>query len=127
MLKIKPASKQALLDELGKLPANEEEVYMTYRPTYELVDIISKKCPAIKRIVCPPSLHKQVSKDLVRGDTTIKIEAGTTPVGRPMKYTQAIIQQMLDQCNSGKPVKQVAADLQIPMRTVYFFLSKNKS
>lgn len=126
MLKIKPENKQELLDTIEKL-GSCEEIYMTYRPTYEIVDIISKKCPTLKKIICPPSLYRQISKDLITQDNTVKIEAGTTPVGRPMKYTQAIIQQITEQAAAGKPVKQIAKDLEIPLRTVYFFLSKNKS
>ena len=121
---INAKNKAHLMDELQHMKTRDHEVYVSLRPTMEIVHRILDNSPKIKRIVCPPSLYLQVSKKVFKylRDKDIELQPGDFRVGRPMKHDIKIIKDVIDQRASGKPAKLIAEDTGIPLRTVYFYL-----
>ncbi|MBI1973685.1 helix-turn-helix domain-containing protein [Candidatus Micrarchaeota archaeon] len=125
---IKAPSKNLLISEIRDVEPHHQEVYLNLRPTDEIIDALVAKCPGVRRIQCPPSLYKQTSKKLFKrlGDSGIIFQPGEFPVGRPKKYESGTVAQIVNMRKTGKPAKAIAKELSIPLRTVYFYLRREK-
>ncbi|MBI4214403.1 helix-turn-helix domain-containing protein [archaeon] len=110
------------------METNHNEVYLNLRPTDDIVDSLLARCPGMRRIQCPPSLYKQTSKKLFKrlGDSGIVFQPGDFPAGRPKKYDSNSVAQIVNMRRTGKPAKHISKELNIPLRTVYFYLNKEK-
>jgi hypothetical protein len=126
---INAKNKAHLLDELQSMKGRDSEIYVSLRPTMEIVHRILDNSPKIKRIVCPPSLYLQVSKKVFKylRNRDIELQPGTFRVGRPMKHDIKVIKDVIDQRASGRPAKLIAENTGIPLRTVYFYLKNGLS
>jgi hypothetical protein len=120
---LRAKTKQELLKEVPNLDGGSE-VYMNLRPTVDVVDAIRKQCPNVKRITCPPSLYRQTAKKvfkLVEG-AGIALAPGDFKVGRPNKWDKEQVKGVLTKRSSGLSAKAIAQELDMPLRTVYFYL-----
>lgn len=125
MIVIRGNTKQELLSKIQTLTPGEDAVYLSKRPTPEIIQAVLKQAPNVKTISCPASLYRMVSKKaLTISDGAVRIQAGPFPTGRPPKYTPDMVQMIRGQRASGKPAKQIANDSQIPLRTVYYYLQQ---
>jgi hypothetical protein len=121
---LRAKNKQELLAEISGLNGCDQEVYINLRPTLEIVEALTKRCANLQKIMCPPSLLKQTSKKVFRSlqSTSVKLGEGDFRVGRPNKYDAETLKQIAAQRAAGKQVKNIAAEMDIPLRTVYFYL-----
>ena len=121
---IKASSKSDLLKQINELNTDCEEIYISLRPTKEIIDKIVERCSSLEKLCCPQSLLKQTAKKAFRhaSDKNITVQAGDFDVGRPKKYLQRTINEIVSQKRIGKPAKQIASEMDIPLRTVYFYL-----
>lgn len=123
---IRAKNKVELLQEIGKDSGEHGEVYINLRPTLDIVSGITKNFPQVGRIMCPPSLHTQTSKKVFKylGDQGIKLEPGEFNVGRPKKYDAELVAQISNMRTQGMPAKHISEHLEMPLRTVYFYLQQ---
>lgn len=122
---IKASSKSDLLNKINEMKI-DSEVYISLRPTKEVIDKIAERCSSLQKLYCPPSLLKQTAQKALKhaNDRSITIEGGDFEVGRPNKYPEKTINEILSQKRTGKPAKQISSEMDIPLRTVYFYLQK---
>ncbi len=121
---LRVSNKKELLERVHDLDGGDADIYVSMRPTLDIVDAIKNKCPNVKKLLCPPSLYRQTSKRVFRslGDAGISFESGGFKVGRPKKYSVDTVQQILRQRQDGKAAKAISEEMDIPLRTVYFYL-----
>ncbi|MFH0987106.1 MAG: DUF1699 domain-containing protein [Candidatus Micrarchaeota archaeon] len=117
-------SKLSLFEEVQSVKSGEKEVYVSLRPTMEIVNKILERSPSLKTVSCPKSLYLQVSRKVFKSlaDKGIQINAGEWKAGRPMKHDIELIKEVIKQRADGKGAKKIAEDINIPLRTVYFYL-----
>ena len=120
---LKAKNKQELLAEVSRLE-NNIEFYINLRPTAEILKALTEKCPASRRITCPPSFFRQASRELFElvRQKGLEFQPGNFKVGRPKKYKADEIRKIFAQKSMGKPAKLIAEEMEMPLRTVYFYL-----
>ena len=123
---IQTGSKQELLEELETLNEQALTVYINARPSIDIVSLIISKAPNVKEILCPPSLLKQTSSKVQKflQSAGIRLSHKDIRVGRPKKYADDTVQTILAKKSTGMSVKDIANEMQIPLRTVYYYLKK---
>ena len=77
-------------------------------------------------IVVPPSIYALTSERVKARlkEKRVFLEKGTNPAGRPPKYTEKDIKKIYQLKEKNVPVTQIARELNIPRRTVYYLLEK---
>ncbi len=125
---INAVNKEDLMRKIETINANDKEVYISLRPTLEIVFKILEKNPGLKKISCPQSLYLQVSKKVFKflNGRGIEITPGEFTAGRPPKYDDETIAQIISKRRNGNTAKQISEEMNIPLRTVYFYLKKEK-
>ena len=125
-MKVKVSAKtyDELLRKLSNLDENVTEVYVSLRPTKEVVVKILENAPNVKRISCPPSLYPKVSKRVIYalGQLGIELVPERYPRGRPRKYDEETIKLVRELAEKGVPMREISARLGIPLRTVYYIV-----
>ncbi|MEM3411796.1 MAG: helix-turn-helix domain-containing protein [archaeon] len=123
MKKITTKNKIELLEALKELKG-EEEVYISLRPTSDIIDHILANNLKIKKIVCPRSLYLQISKNTKEylENVNIIVEPGNFKIGRPRKYHEDTLKYILAKYSEGVAPKNIAKELNIPLRTVYHYI-----
>ncbi len=126
---VRAKTKQALIEEIKALSSEDSEYYLNLRPTVDIVEALMVKSKEVKRITCPPSLLQQTAKKVFKltNDKGIKLEAGEFAVGRPKKYDDDTIREVLESRTNGKPAKEIATEMEMPLRTVYFYLKNGNN
>lgn len=115
-----------LLRKLSELDEDVTEVYVSLRPTKEVVVKILENAPNVKRISCPPSLYPKVSKRVIYalGQLGIELVPEKRPRGRPRKYDEKTVKLVRELAKKGVPMREISERLGIPLRTVYYMASK---
>ena len=115
-----------LLRKLSELDEDVTEVYVSLRPTKEVVVKILENAPNVKRISCPPSLYPKVSKRVIYalGQLGIELVPEKRPRGRPKKYDEKTVKLVRELAERGVPMKEISSRLGIPLRTVYYMVRK---
>jgi len=115
-----------LLRKLSALDEDVTEVYVSLRPTKEVVVKILENAPNVKRISCPPSLYPKVSKRVIYalGQLGIELVPEKRPRGRPRKYDEKTVKLVRELAKKGVPMREISERLGIPLRTVYYMASK---
>jgi len=125
-MKVKVSAKtyDELLRKLSNLDENVTEVYVSLRPTKEVVVKILENAPNVKRISCPPSLYPKVSKRVIYalGQLGIELVPERYPRGRPRKYDEETVKLVRELAEKGVPMREISARLGIPLRTVYYIV-----
>jgi hypothetical protein len=126
---IRAKTKQSLIEEIKALDSTDEEYYLNLRPTIDILEALIQKSPNVKRVCCPPSLLQQTARKVFRltQEKGIKLEGGDFAVGRPRKYDDDTIKEVLDARTGGKAAKDIASEMEMPLRTVYFYLKNGNS
>jgi hypothetical protein len=121
---IRAKTKQSLIEEIKALDSTDEEYYLNLRPTIDILEALILKSPGVKKVCCPPSLLQQTAKKVFRltQEKNIKLEGGEFRVGRPNKYDEDTVREVLSSRENGKSAKDIAVDMEMPLRTVYFYL-----
>lgn len=123
---IKTNSKQELLDEIRNLDDSTNALYINARPSMDIVMAIVNNAPNIQEIYCPPSLLKQTSTRVfsVLEQNNVKLAHKDVKVGRPVKYNNGIVEQITSRRSAGDSVKVISQEMNIPLRTVYYYLKQ---
>ncbi|MCD4740072.1 hypothetical protein K8R43_02650 [archaeon] len=98
---IQVSNKQQLMTELDGLDESIEKLYINTRPSVEIVNKILETAPSIQNIYCPPSLLKQTSTKAFEVLDTAGVTLGKhdVKVGRPTKYSNGIVEEILERRN----------------------------
>ncbi|GAB6135180.1 DUF1699 family protein [Thermococcus prieurii] len=115
-----------LLRKLSELNEDVTEVYVSLRPTKEVVVKILENAPNVKRISCPPSLYPKVSKRVIYalGQLGIELVPENRPRGRPRKYDEKTVKLVRELARKGVPMREISERLGIPLRTVYYMVNE---
>lgn len=126
---VRAKTKQRLLEEIKAIDSEDSEYYLNLRPTLDIVEAIIEKSKSVKKISCPPSLLQQTAKKVFKfaEEKGIALLPGEFAVGRPKKYDDETIKEVLSSRENGKPAKEIAAEMEMPLRTVYFYLKNGNS
>lgn len=125
---IQTRNKAELLQEISDLHPETRELYINARPSMDIVMSIFENVPQLELLACPPSLLKQTSTRVFKTLDTkgVTIRHHEVGVGRPKKYGSEAIGKIRTLRQQGTPVKDIAKQMNIPLRTVYYHLKNNK-
>ncbi|WP_054839797.1 helix-turn-helix domain-containing protein [Thermococcus sp. JCM 11816] len=124
-VRVKAKTYSELIRKLDEaLNEDVSEVYVNLRPTKEVVVKILERSPNVRKITCPPSLYPKVSQKVIMalnqlGGVELLPESYPTG-GRPKKYDEKTIKQVVELARKGVPMKEISRKLGIPLRTVYY-------
>ncbi|WP_297498586.1 DUF1699 family protein [Thermococcus sp.] len=115
---------EELLRKLEGLDDNVREVYVSLRPTKEVVVKILENAPNVEKISCPPSLYPRVSKKVIAAlkQLGIQLVPEKKPRGRPRKYDEETLRLVRELADKGTPIREISTRLGIPLRTVYYLV-----
>jgi hypothetical protein len=125
---IKITNKEKVIKEIEK-GVEDEVVYLSIRPSIDVIVALLENDPNIRILLCSPSLYELTSvrvKNALK-KVGISLEKGSFKVGRPVKYTKRDIEEIFTLYNSGVSVSKIAHELGIPRRTIYYYLDKVKN
>jgi hypothetical protein len=126
-VEVKARNNEELIRKLSER-LNEEvtEVYVNLRPTKEILVRILERAPNVRRISCPPSLYPKVSKKVIAALAQMGIELVPEgyPRGRPRKYDEETVRQVMELLRRGLPAKEISTRMGIPLRTVYYMMKR---
>lgn len=125
---IQTRNKNELLKEIDGLHPKTRELYINARPSMDIVMSIFENVPNLELLACPPSLLKQTSTRVFKtlDEKGVKIKHHEVGVGRPKKYEKNTLGKIRELRNQGVAVKDIAQQMNIPLRTVYYHLKNNK-
>ncbi|MFC2175165.1 DUF1699 family protein [archaeon] len=125
---IQTRNKNELLREIGNLHPETKELYINARPSMDIVMTIFENAPNLELLACPPSLLKQTSTRVFKtlDNKGVSIKHHEVGVGRPKKYNKKSIGKIKEMRKEGVPVKNIAKEMAIPLRTVYYHLKNNR-
>lgn len=122
-VRVKAKTYSELIRKLDEaLNEDVSEVYVNLRPTKEVVVKILERSPNVRKITCPPSLYPKVSQKVIMALNQLGVELlpESYPRGRPKKYDEKTIKQVVEMAGKGMPMKEISRKLGIPLRTVYY-------
>ncbi len=99
-----------------------KEVHISQRPSKRDLFELTRKLPNLKRIWVPPSIYSLLPKNL---DVNVAISVSREKRGRPKKYGEEQIKQILEARRKGVNAREISKKLGIPLRTVYYYLENN--
>lgn len=103
-----------------------EEVHTSATPTFADIIKILEENQDLKKLTCPESVYNRISKKYLAALDEMGIEVEIqNHSGAKEKYQEderEVIQLALD----GKKPKEISQILQIPTKTVYYLISKNR-
>lgn len=125
---IQTRNKSELLEQIRNLHPETRELYINARPSMDIVMSIFENAPNLELLACPPSLLKQTSTRVFKtlDERGIKIRHHEVGVGRPKKYDSPTLKKIMELRGRGVPVKDIAKQMGMPLRTVYYHLKNNK-
>ncbi len=106
-----------------------ENIYISIRPTVEILFVLANEFPNLKRIYCPTGKFKELSKAVIQiaNLANIKILPLHKPKGRSQKYSDETVKKIKEQYNSGKSVSEISQSFDIPIRTIYHIIKKKNT
>ena len=118
-----------LKDALSKLEKSTTSVYVNaILHPLEVMEILNA-LPELRELLVPTSLLPLTSKN-VKGaleEAGVELIALKKGRGRPVKWTESATREIAALSDSGKSAKEIALKKSIPLRTVYYYLKKEKS
>jgi len=125
---IKFTNKEKVIKEIEK-GFEDEVVYLSIRPSIDVIVALIENDPNIRTILCPPSLYELTSERVKNAlkKVGISLQKGNFKAGRPVKYKKEDIEEMLRLYKAGVPVSRIREELGIPRRTIYYYLNKVKN
>jgi len=125
---IQEHSKDNLIKRIQELDKNTRELYINMRPSANLIMLMTENLPNLQILLCPPSLLGQTSTRVFRilKKKGIEIKENPIRVGRPMVHKDKTVNSVLELRTQGVSAAKISEQLEIPLRTVYYYL-KNKA
>lgn len=129
MIMLNSRNKDELLTQIKTLDGVDSELYISLRPTKEIIDELVKQNTTVKKVYCPPSLYLQVSKKVFRAldGVDLELKPGDFKAGRPKKYASDTITQIIGERSTGKSARKISEEHNIPLRTVYYHLKNGNN
>ena len=117
--------KEELLSEIEE-GFTDKEVYIPRIFGVDILLPLKEHGENLKVIVVPPSIYDSTSERVKSYLETkrVHLQKGSESAGRPPKYTDDDIKKIVKLKNQGIPITQIAKQLNIPRRTVYYLLEK---
>jgi hypothetical protein len=124
MRAIYAGNKQELVRQIECIEKDTKRLYINARPSMDIVQKIVDNAPNIEEILCPPSLLKQTSTKVfsVLESKGVKLAHKDVRIGRPNKYDEKVVSDIRGKRAAGTAVKEIAREMKIPLRTVYYYL-----
>lgn len=112
--------------DLDCYPPDSEEVYIPRRLSANLATLLLQRFPKLKRILVPQSIYRITSPKVLDALRAVGVDVVSTgrSRGRPPKYSEAVINEICTRYTHGERASEIARDLGIPERTVYYILSR---
>lgn len=122
-----PRKKEELMAEIGE-GFSEKKVYIPRTLGMDILQALIDHGENLKTIVVPPSIYALTSQRVKEHleKERISLEKGNNPAGRPPKYTDKDIKKIFQLKEKNMPVSQIARELNIPRRTVYYLLEREQ-
>jgi hypothetical protein len=117
--------KEELLSEIED-GFTDKEVYIPRILGVDIIMALQEHGENLKVIVVPSSIYNVTSERVKSYLETARIhlQKGSESAGRPPKYAKDDIKKIANLRNEGVPITQIAKQLNIPRRTVYYLLEK---
>ncbi len=117
--------KRELLSEIEE-GFSDKEVYIPRILGVDIIMALQEYGENLRVIVVPPSIYGSTSERVKSYLETVRIhlQKGSESAGRPPKYAADDIKKIVQLKNQGVPITQIAKQLNIPRRTVYYLLEK---
>ena len=122
------SKKETIEEELANASKHAKAVYINIPLKASDIVKILNYFSGLEVIYLPPSAYKLTSKKITNAlkKSGISVRKIQTQQGRPQKYEEDILKQLKQMANKGLPAKEISELLNMPLRTVYFFLEKLK-
>ena len=111
---------------LDSYPHDSEDVYVPRRLSANLAAVLLKRFPKLKRIVVPRSVYDAVSPKVLNALKAVGVDVVPSERhrGRPPKYSEAVINEICTRYTRGESAAEIAKDMGVPERSVYYILSR---
>ncbi|MBN1159927.1 MAG: hypothetical protein JXA43_01670 [Candidatus Diapherotrites archaeon] len=122
------SKKETIDEELAHASKHAKAVYINIPLKASDVVKILNYFKGLEILYLPPSAFKLTSKKIKEAlkKSNIEVRKIETAQGRPQKYGEDLLEQMKNLVNNGLHAKEISELLNMPLRTVYFFLKKFK-
>jgi len=123
MKEFKAESKLDLLVQIQE-GFEDEDVYIPLMLGMDIVTTLLENGPNLKIICLPPSNYALVSERVKRSlqKARISLEVKNVENGRPKKYGDEHVREIIQLKNRGVGITQISRELGIPRRTIYYLL-----
>ncbi len=121
MLEVK--NRKGLL-ELLKANPNEKEITLRIKPTNPLITLILSHTKT-ETLCCSPKIHAFFTQKTLSALEKVGVQVKTieTKMGRPAKHAEEKIKKIREMHEQGKKPEEIAGQLHMPLRTVYYHLN----
>jgi len=107
---------------------NNSTIHVSSQLSSKKIVELMDEFPDLKKITCPPSLYKRISKKYLEVLEEIGIEIEIKHNwGSKKKYKDEKKEKVRDLIKEGKTPSQIAEKLNLPVKTIYYLKDTNKS
>ncbi len=100
------------------------EIKLQARPSVRDLKHLQENVPNLEKVIVAPSIYRILAKSLSDAGINIAIEASSDKRGRPRKYDDSAIKEIINHWKQRKSVPQISNITGIPERTIYYYLNK---
>ena len=127
-MKIYKALKKDQLIKQIREGFDDHEVYISLRPCIDIVIELLENGPNLSVIYCPPSLFELTSSRVKNAleKVNVKLRPMGGGAGRPKVYDRNDVTEIKKLISVGLSITRISQELDIPRRTIYHLLNKEK-
>lgn len=117
-----------MLSEIEK-GFKDKEVYLSRILGMDILMALLEHGRNLRVIFLPSSVYEQTServKTYMREETRVSLQKRGGSAGRPVKYTEEDVREVVELWKKKVPVAQISRDLSIPKRTLYYLLKERR-
>ncbi|MBN1786300.1 MAG: helix-turn-helix domain-containing protein [Candidatus Methanofastidiosa archaeon] len=128
-MKIYKALKKDLLIKQIREGFDDHEVYISLRPCIDIVIELLENGPNLSVIYCPPSLFELTSSRVKNAleKVNVRLRPMGGGAGRPKVYDSNDVTEIKKLISVGLSITRISQELDIPRRTIYHLLNKEKA
>jgi len=115
-----------LADLKRRKKSDATAIYCTLRLSMNTVNVLLNVFPNVKEIYMPRSLIKLTPEELKNylKEKGVELKSTNRGRGRPPKYDEKTIKTVVDKYKAGESPEDIAKELGIPARSVYYILRR---